>query len=137
MSKERTYSLSQIRRMKGRTDWDRVRKATDAEIERSVAGDADWAGLEDIDWSKAEVVVPANKVAISIRLDPDILDFFKDTGPGYQRRINAVLRSNHGRGAEEDASVEFRVSAHPALAAAIRSWLCLTSARPRTSRHRP
>jgi uncharacterized protein (DUF4415 family) len=93
MSKEHTYSLSQIRRMKGRTDWDRVRKATDAEIETSIAGDPDWVDLEPIDWAAAEVVVPANKVPISIRLDADILDFFKSTGPGYQRRINAVLRS--------------------------------------------
>jgi uncharacterized protein (DUF4415 family) len=79
--------------MKGRTDWDRVRKATDAEIETSIAGDPDWVDLEPIDWAAAEVVVPANKVPISIRLDADILDFFKSTGPGYQRRINAVLRS--------------------------------------------
>ncbi|MCA3659662.1 MAG: BrnA antitoxin family protein, partial [Methylobacterium sp.] len=29
---------------------------------------------------------------ISIRLDPDVLEFFKKDGPGYQGRINAVLR---------------------------------------------
>lgn len=33
------------------------------------------------------------KTAISIRLDDDVLAFFKAEGPGYQRRINAVLRS--------------------------------------------
>ena len=32
------------------------------------------------------------KQAISIRLDPDVLEFFKKDGPGYQGRINAVLR---------------------------------------------
>jgi uncharacterized protein (DUF4415 family) len=50
------------------------------------------AELEPIDWSKAEVVVPPKKQAISIRLDQDLVDFFKKEGPGYQRRINAVLR---------------------------------------------
>jgi uncharacterized protein (DUF4415 family) len=31
-------------------------------------------------------------VAISIRVDDDVLDYFKKEGAGYQRRINAVLR---------------------------------------------
>ena len=33
------------------------------------------------------------KKAISIRVDEDVLDFFRKEGEGYQRRINAVLRS--------------------------------------------
>ena len=33
------------------------------------------------------------KKAISIRVDEDVLDYFKKEGAGYQRRINAVLRS--------------------------------------------
>lgn len=37
--------------------------------------------------------MPAKKRAISIRVDEDVLDFFKQEGDGYQRRINAVLRS--------------------------------------------
>jgi uncharacterized protein (DUF4415 family) len=47
----------------------------------------------DIDWSDAVLVVPPRKTAISIRVDEDVLDFFKSEGEGYQRRINAVLRS--------------------------------------------
>jgi uncharacterized protein (DUF4415 family) len=39
------------------------------------------------------LVIPPKKQAISIRLDQDVLDFFKQDGGGYQRRINAVLRS--------------------------------------------
>jgi uncharacterized protein (DUF4415 family) len=93
MSNERTYTLSQIRRMKGRTDWARVDAMTDAEIEASIADDPDWAEFRDIDWSKAVLVIPPKKKAISIRLDEDVLDFFKADGDGYQRRINAVLRS--------------------------------------------
>lgn len=48
--------------------------------------------IEEIDWSKARWVVPRVKRAVSIRLDDDILVFFKKDGPGYQSRINAVLR---------------------------------------------
>ncbi|BBF94326.1 BrnA antitoxin family protein [Blastochloris tepida] len=82
-----------LEKRKSETDWDRVSKMTDAETEALVADDPDWQDFRDIDWSKAEVVVPANKVPISIRLDPDVLDFFKAAGPGYQKRINAVLRA--------------------------------------------
>ena len=66
---------------------------TDAEITTAIADDPDWAEFEPIDWSKAEVVVPPKKQAISIRLDEDLINFFKAEGAGYQRRINAVLRS--------------------------------------------
>ena len=93
MSNVRTYTLSQLRQMKGQTDWERIRNMTDEEIEQSIADDPDWAEFKDIDWSKAELVVPTKKVPISIRLDPDIVNFFRDEGPGYQRRMNAVLRS--------------------------------------------
>jgi uncharacterized protein (DUF4415 family) len=93
MSNVRTYTLSQLRRMKGRTDWNRLRNMTDEEIERSIADDPDWAEFQDIDWSKAELVMPVGKKAISIRIDEDVLDFFKKEGAGYQRRMNAVLRS--------------------------------------------
>jgi uncharacterized protein (DUF4415 family) len=70
-----------------------LRERTDAEIRASIADDPDWKEFENVDWSKAEVVVPPKKQAISIRLDQDLIEFFKAQGPGYQRRINAVLRS--------------------------------------------
>jgi uncharacterized protein (DUF4415 family) len=54
--------------------------------------DPDWADLVDFDWSDAVVVLPRKKKAISIRLDDDVIDFFKSQGEGYQTRMNAVLR---------------------------------------------
>lgn len=54
--------------------------------------DPDWAGFDDVDWSKDVFIAPPKKKAISIRVDEDILDYFKKQGSGYQRRINAVLR---------------------------------------------
>ncbi|MGH8558286.1 MAG: BrnA antitoxin family protein [Methylococcales bacterium] len=44
-------------------------------------------------WSKAKIVMPRAKKAVSLRLDADVLDWFKAQGPGYLTRINAVLRS--------------------------------------------
>ena len=36
--------------------------------------------------------MPAKKVPISFRVDPDVLEFFRRGGEGYQSRMNAVLR---------------------------------------------
>jgi uncharacterized protein (DUF4415 family) len=93
MKKERIVTRRWGDRRKGRTDWARVDAMTDEEVEASIANDPDWAEFKDIDWSDAVLVIPARKKAISIRVDEDVLDFFKSEGDGYQRRINAVLRS--------------------------------------------
>jgi len=66
---------------------------TAEEVEASIANDPDWAEFKDIDWSDAVLVMPPKKKAISIRVDEDVLDYFKSQGDGYQRRMNAVLRS--------------------------------------------
>ena len=50
-----------------------------------------WVGG---DWLRqARVTVPQPKQAISFRVDPDVLGFFKEQGPRYQTRMNAVLRA--------------------------------------------
>jgi len=93
MKKERIVTRQWGDRRKGRTDWARVDALTDKDIEAAIANDPDWQEFKDIDWSDAVLVIPPKKKAISIRVDEDVLDFFKREGDGYQRRINAVLRS--------------------------------------------
>jgi uncharacterized protein (DUF4415 family) len=52
------------------------------------------ADLPDDFWDEAVVVqYPEPKAPISIRVDRDVLTWFRRQGPGYQTRINAVLRS--------------------------------------------
>ncbi|ANV99589.1 BrnA antitoxin family protein [Bradyrhizobium icense] len=92
MKKEHIVTRKWGDRRKGKTDWARVDALTDEEIAKAVANDPDAAAI-DVDWSDAVLVIPAKKRAISIRVDEDVLDFFKKEGDGYQRRINAVLRS--------------------------------------------
>ncbi len=87
------YSADEIRALKSESDWSLSDSMTDEDIDRLIRDDPDWHGFEDIDWSKAEWVLPEPKAAISIRLDADVLAFFKEGGRGYQSRINAVLRS--------------------------------------------
>lgn len=77
---------------RGKTDWAAVDAFTDEEIEAAVRNDPDAVPL-NVDWSKAVLIIPPKKRAISIRLDEDVLDYFKKEGAGYQRRMNAVLRS--------------------------------------------
>jgi uncharacterized protein (DUF4415 family) len=65
---------------------------TEEEIEANARADPEWEGLLDIDWSDAVRLMPRRKEAISIRLDEDVLSYFKSLGSGYQTRINTVLR---------------------------------------------
>lgn len=44
-------------------------------------------------WGAAVVNPPMVKRQVTLRIDPDIVEFFKNSGNGYQTRINAVLRS--------------------------------------------
>lgn len=44
-------------------------------------------------WKSARVVVPAGKTSVHLRLDSDIVDWFKSHGKGHLTRMNAVLRS--------------------------------------------
>lgn len=89
--RSRTRSIGS-NRSRSQTDWQYLDRVTDDEITAAVASDPDAAPL-DVDWSQAVLIVPPKKKAISIRVDPDVLDYFKKEGAGYQRRINAVLRS--------------------------------------------
>ena len=78
---------------KDETDWERVKNLTDEDIRAAVARDPDTF-IADDEWFKtARVVFPETKEVVTLRLDPDVLAWFKAQGRGYQTRINAVLRS--------------------------------------------
>ncbi len=81
-------TLEEPMRMKGRTDWDRLRRE---EAEGPYEGEDDEAF--DVGWGEAVLVIPEPKQPISLRLDRDVIDFFKSQGKGYQTRMNAVLRA--------------------------------------------
>lgn len=67
---------------------DRLRKEPDATIDYS-----DLPPLGEDFFCAAEWLMPAGKSDVSLRLDKDLLDFFRRSGKGYQSRINAVLRA--------------------------------------------
>ena len=54
---------------------------------------SDAPSLPDAVWMKAATQLPQTKRQITLRIDAEVLDFFKHTGERYQSRMNAVLRS--------------------------------------------
>jgi uncharacterized protein (DUF4415 family) len=77
---------------RGKTNWRRVRALRDDDIERAAASDPD-SGVIDPDWAHARLVLPRKKESVHLRLDPDVLAWFRSQGRGHLTRINAVLRT--------------------------------------------
>lgn len=69
-----------------KTDWRRLAEQQDEDIDTS---DIPELGAEF--FRQAQLCVPA-KQTVTIRLDSDVLAWFKDQGAGYQTRINQLLR---------------------------------------------
>ena len=93
MSDATTGKKSGISASENRTDWERLRDMSEEEIMAGIADDPDAVPGDEAFWRTAHVVMPQNKETITIRLDSDVLDWFRRQGKGYQTRINAVLRS--------------------------------------------
>jgi uncharacterized protein (DUF4415 family) len=74
-----------------KTDWPRVRSMPQAEVE--LLADEEEGPLPE-GWESTIILgLPPRKRDVHIRLDADILDWFRAHGKGYQTRINAVLRA--------------------------------------------
>ena len=69
------------------TDWKKLSKMQDKDIDTS-----DIPELDDAFFKNAEIKVPP-KQPVTLRLDTDVLAWFKSQGQGYQTRINKLLRS--------------------------------------------
>ena len=79
------------RSRRGRADLSRLHRMTEAQIART--SPPELADLPENFWDDAQVVVPEAKQAISLRVDREVLEWFRRTGPRYQTRINAILRT--------------------------------------------
>jgi len=102
----RRYTFAEIKRMveagETRSDWDRVRNMTEEELERSIADDPDWRDLI-VDWDKATWFPPERKEAVTLSIDQEVVDWFRQQGDDYQDRIAEVLRE-HVRAHRKDAA---------------------------------
>ncbi len=78
----------------GRTDWKRVDALRDAEVAAAIAEDPDALEVRPEWLENAMLLRPGRrKRQITVRLDADMIDWFKSQGKGYQTRMNAVLRT--------------------------------------------
>ena len=91
----RRYRAEELEALRGQegsqTDWSRVDRMSEEELEATITSDPDEGGFQP-NWAQARLVTPGTKKSIHLRIDPDVLEWLKSQGKGYQTRINAILR---------------------------------------------
>ncbi len=95
------YSADRLAGLKSEADWAKVDAMSPQDAER-LADEEDGPLPEG--WERTVMLgVPEPRQAIHIRVDADVLRWFKEPGPGYQTRINEALRAfvSARRGAEK------------------------------------
>lgn len=76
---------------KNGTDWEKLRNMSDEDIHAAAVSDPDAQPTDELFWQNAKLVFPEAQETVTIRLDSEVLKWFKEQGKGYQTRINAVL----------------------------------------------
>lgn len=74
---------------------DKALRAEIARLRRLADADIDYSDIPATDaafWAKAEVTEPPGKSMISIRIDTDVLEWYRRHARRYQTLMNAVLR---------------------------------------------
>ena len=71
-----------------KTNWRKLQAQTDSEIDTSEIPE-----LDPDFFKSADLRMPSKKASITVRLDSDVLEWFREQGKGYQTRMNAVLRT--------------------------------------------
>ena len=85
-------TTGKVSKTEPKTDWKRLRGMTDEQVHAAVVADPDTEPTDEAFWKTARVVMPRRKKAVTMRLDADLLEWFRRQ-PGYQTRINAILRA--------------------------------------------
>jgi uncharacterized protein (DUF4415 family) len=65
---------------------------TDEEVHAAIIDDPDAKPTDEAFWKDAGVVMPRQKKTVTMRLDADLLEWFRRER-GYQTRINSILRA--------------------------------------------
>ena len=93
MNDKHTIKRSAGDRRKGKTDWKRVDALSEEEREEAAQSDPDAQPTTEDFWHDAVIVMPEPKKSVTLRLDQDMLEWYKKQGRGYQTRMNAALRA--------------------------------------------
>ena len=99
MKKEKNimkYSAKELQTMQkinDKSDWAALKNISDQELENNIKSDSDSDTNISEGWMGLVVGMPEPKEQISIRIDRDVLRWFRSKGSGYQTYINNILRS--------------------------------------------
>ena len=90
----KSYTAAELKakRAESRTDLSKVDAMTDDNLERLIAEDEDERGIQP-DWTRAKLILPHAKQSVHLRLEQDIIEFFKVHGKGHISRMQAVLKA--------------------------------------------
>jgi uncharacterized protein (DUF4415 family) len=90
----KSYTAAELRakRAESLTDWRKVDAMSDDELEAAIASDDDERDFVP-DWTKAALVLPESKLSVNLRLEREIVEFFKGQGRGHISRMQAVLKA--------------------------------------------
>ncbi len=74
------------------TNWNKLSRLSSTAIHNGINADPEARATDAAFWKNATVVLPTRKAVITMRLDSDLLEWFRQQR-GYQTRINAILRA--------------------------------------------
>ncbi len=81
------YTLEKNKKIKSKMDYERLDNMSDDDIDYSDIPETDSAF-----WAEAKLHDPGAKKIISIRIDPDVLEWFKQQKGRYQTLMDTVLQ---------------------------------------------
>lgn len=90
----RSYTPEELKakEAESQTNLCRVAAMTDEELEKLIAEDPDERDLRP-DWTRAKLILPRAKQSVHLRLEQEIIEFFKLQGRGHISRMQAVLKA--------------------------------------------
>ena len=90
----KSYTAAELKALRAEslTNLKKVDAMTDKKLEKLIAEDDEERGLQP-DWTRAKLFLPKPKQSVHLRLEEDIIQFFKAQGKGHISRMQAVLKA--------------------------------------------
>lgn len=97
MHKTMTEEERKVHRARIQRAMDSITREEDAALTKAALDDPDTVLITSLTKRRpGRPIADAPKMPVSIRLSPDVLDYYRSTGPGWQSRIDETLRKAAG-----------------------------------------
>ncbi|MFN4089739.1 MAG: BrnA antitoxin family protein [Alphaproteobacteria bacterium] len=88
------YTAAELAELPSKSDFARVDRMSEADLEAAIAADPDWRSLPEDWYSHASPAFPAERLErVEVELDPDVIAWFRRRGRDSSKQINAALRA--------------------------------------------